>query len=109
MNLEKIKERYLKDDAPTRLGGLAANLARIGSFSQNPGNHKAVNNLIEESKWFIEWSKDSLPLDKLKTLADIQVELACTQLWLKTHQTELTTLSLRAKEWSQTALHLSGL
>ena len=38
-NLEAIQERYLRDPLPVRLGGLAANLARVESFS-NHAEHR---------------------------------------------------------------------
>ena len=43
--LVRMKERYLRDDQSTRLGGLAANLARIQSFSSNDGHRQAVEDL----------------------------------------------------------------
>ena len=55
-DLTAIRDRYLKDELPVRLGGLAANLARIGSFSKNTGNAEPVGDLVSESKWFIEWT-----------------------------------------------------
>lgn len=51
-----IRECYLRDELPTRLGGLAANLARIKSFSSHPADRELVESLLEESKFFIEWS-----------------------------------------------------
>ena len=52
----QIRERYLRDDLPVRLGGLAANLSRIKSFSANEASHAVVESLIDESKMFIEWT-----------------------------------------------------
>ena len=49
-----IRERYLRDTLPLRLGGLAANLARIKSFSDHPDHYDVVENLLNESKFFIE-------------------------------------------------------
>ena len=56
INAQAKKERFLRDPIPVRLGGLAANLARVDSFSQNPANQAAVFDLFEESKYFIEWT-----------------------------------------------------
>ena len=33
--LDGLRSRYLKDPIPVRLGGLAANLSRVASFSKN--------------------------------------------------------------------------
>ena len=38
----QIQERYLRDDLPVRLGGLAANLSRIKSFSVNDASGDVV-------------------------------------------------------------------
>jgi len=45
-----IRERYMKDELPVRLGGLAANLSRIKSFSTNENSRETVASLIDESK-----------------------------------------------------------
>ena len=42
----RIRERYLRDPLPIRLGGLAADVARIASCAENPKNHEAVNSLL---------------------------------------------------------------
>jgi hypothetical protein len=55
-NIEVIKTRYLLDNLSVRLGGIAANLARIASFSSNPANWEAVQSMLEESEFFIEWT-----------------------------------------------------
>ena len=49
-----IRERYMRDEPPVRLGGLAANLARIASFSDNARHRMPVIGLIVESQHFIE-------------------------------------------------------
>lgn len=51
-----IRERYLHDALPVRLGGLAANLSRIKSFASHDANREAVESIIDESKYFIEWT-----------------------------------------------------
>ncbi|HEX4949544.1 MAG TPA: hypothetical protein VFZ34_22905 [Blastocatellia bacterium] len=51
-NKAAIKEQYLRDPLPIRLGGLAANLARVQSFSEHPKNRDVVKNIVEESKFF---------------------------------------------------------
>ncbi|MBI5304958.1 MAG: hypothetical protein HY868_22695 [Chloroflexi bacterium] len=55
-----IHERYMQDELPTRLGGLAADLARIVSFSRNPKSAPVVSSLFEESRFFVEWSVPDL-------------------------------------------------
>ena len=55
-NWAAIRERYLRDSLPIRLGGLAANLARIKSFSDHPDHRDVIESLLDESKFFIEWT-----------------------------------------------------
>ncbi len=55
-DVRDIKDRYLRDPIPIRLGGIAANLGRVDSFSTNSANRDAVFRLLDESKWFIEWT-----------------------------------------------------
>ncbi|XZO03204.1 MAG: hypothetical protein ACM65L_05450 [Microcoleus sp.] len=49
-----LKSRYLRDELPVRLGNLASNLARIKSRCQNAANSEIIEDLLEESKLFIE-------------------------------------------------------
>ena len=51
-NWTVLQDRYLREALPNRLGELAANLARISSFSHNAQNRDAVASLIDESKFF---------------------------------------------------------
>lgn len=53
-NWNGLKERYLKDELPTRSGNLASNLTRIKSRCQNVANRELVESLLQESKLFIE-------------------------------------------------------
>src|ERR671918_297949 len=77
-----IRERYLRDDVPVRLGGLAANLSRIKSFANNESNKAVVESLIDESKHFIEWTAHETELEIAAKLVELQVELALWQIKL---------------------------
>ena len=71
-----IRERYMRDGLPVRLGGLAANLSRIKSFASREGNREAVESLIDESKYFIEWTAAEAEVDTAAELVELQVQLA---------------------------------
>ncbi len=75
-NIDERKKRYLKDTLQVRMGGLAANLARVGSFSVHEGGKVAVISLIEESKYFIEWIAVEYDIWTAAELVDIQRQLA---------------------------------
>ncbi|MFZ5921928.1 MAG: hypothetical protein ACOYY3_12815 [Chloroflexota bacterium] len=85
-----IRERYLCDPLPVRLGGLAANLSRIKSFANNEKNKALVESLIDESKHFIEWTAREAEIETAAKLVELQVELA---LWhIKLDKTWLDTV-----------------
>lgn len=110
--LEKTRSRYLQDSIAVRLGGLAANLARVASFSKHEGNREAVLSTLQESKWFIEWMAGKLDFQQAAELINLQLQIALWQLrsdknWHDdTWRFELIELS---KQWSQRILQMSGL
>lgn len=71
-NIAGRKDRYTRDSLPVRIGGLAANLLRLSSFSKIDGAKGAVVGLIEESKYFIEWTAAEFDLATTVDLIDIQ-------------------------------------
>ena len=71
-NLEERRERFMRDSEPIRMGGLAANLARIKSFSENDDNATAVFHLLEESKYYIEWAWHEMDVNSAVLLVDLQ-------------------------------------
>lgn len=111
-NLEQRRERFMNDPLPIRLGGLAANLARISSFVKNPAHLEAVRSLIEESKFFIEWTAREAKIETSVELVSLQVNLAVIQRQLdKTWNDEEHRLkfSQQAKVWSNQVLQYAGL
>ena len=75
-NLDERKSRYLRDSLPIRMGGLASNLARVGSYSIHDGGKIVVIGLLEEAKYFIEWTANEYDLSTTVELVDIQRLLA---------------------------------
>lgn len=108
MVADSIRQRFLRDPLPRRLGSLAADLARIASFSENPKNQRAVASLLEEGKHFAEWAAPDAPLDTQAVLADIQVALAVWERgWLR--GTPVATMRTDAERKSQELLALASL
>lgn len=108
----QIKERYLQDDLPVRLGGLAANLSRIKSFSANEASNAVVESLIDESKMFIEWTAAQAEAHTAEKLVDIQIQLALWQFQWKTIWVDASKRDQVAEQsalWSKQVLELSGL
>lgn len=107
-----IRERYLRDEPTIRLGGLAANLARIETFSQHPENKEAVAGLLEESAFFIEWTVSDVSHDVRVALVELQRLLvqwrrAWDRIWMD--RDELSRVCAQAGGWSQRVLRLAGL
>lgn len=111
-NQAVIRERYMRDAPPMRLGNLAANLARIQSFSDNPDHRDVVESLLEESAFFIEWTAQELELDTCVALVELQRLLVH---WRHTWPIVWADPSLRmavaqqAGAWSQRVLCMAGL
>lgn len=107
-----IQERYLRDEPPARLGALAANLARIKSFSAQGHSHEVVASLMEESKRFIEWTAGEIELDRAAELVALQVELAGWQLrWprIRDDAQARSHVAQEAANWSARVMEMSGL
>jgi len=112
INLEMVRERYLRDALPIRLGGLAANLRRIRSFTQHAANRVAVEGLLDESKYFIEWTAAETEVATAAELVELQVQLARWQrnlarIWADPEQRQQ--VSEQSRVWSDRVLDLSGL
>ena len=111
-NRSALRERYLRDALPVRLGGLAANLARVRSFSDNPAHRDVVRRLLEESAWFIEWTAPEAPPSTQMALVDCQRAVArwllrWAEIWVD--PSRRSDVAKRADAWSQQFLSLSGL
>jgi hypothetical protein len=107
-----MRERYMRDGIPTRLGGLAANLARVNSFSKNPVNRDVVHGLLDESKYFIEWTASEAEVSTAAELVELQVQLALwqrrwEQLWAD--QAQRAKIAEQSQAWSDKVLDMSGL
>lgn len=107
-----IRERYMRDDLPVRLGGLAANLSRIKSFAAHDASREAVESLIDESKFFIEWTAAQAENQTAAELAALQVQLARWQhnwarIWADPSQRAM--IAEQSGNWSKRVLGMSGL
>jgi len=107
-----IQERYMRDELPVRLGGLAANLSRIKSFSANEASRETVASLIDESKMFIEWTAAQAEINTAAIMVDVQVQLSLWQIrWERmwNNPAERKQIAEQSGNWSKQILELSGL
>jgi len=111
-DLSAIQARYVRDPLPVRLGGLAADLARIASFSRNPANLAPVADLMREAAHFIEWCALESDLENQMTLLELQRRLARWRMRLPQRfpdQVWRGQVIAEARRWSQRVLEMSGL
>ena len=106
-----IRERYLRDGLKIRLGGIAANLARIESFSRHPDHEEVVEHLIEESALFIEWTARDVQDEVILSLVELQCLLvrkrrSRKEIWSDRKKRDGVAKS--AREWSQKILMMAG-
>ena len=107
-----IQERYLRDTLPVRLGGLAANLSRIKSFAAHDASRDAVENLIDESKYFIEWTAAEAEVEVSAELVELQIQLArwqCQWAQIWPDPVRRRQVAEGASVWSKRVLEMSGL
>ncbi len=103
-DLKRIRERYLRDGGPVRLGNLASSLLRLSNWVQTGRPDGAVIDLMREIAWFMEWNGDLASAE----LADMQREI-CR--WRRVWPLEKarSILAFRAFRMSSRVLELSGL
>ena len=111
-NLAVVQGHYLRDSLPVRLGGLAANLSRITSFAGHDASRDAVESLIDESKYFIEWTAADAEVEVSAELVELQIQLAQWQYqWVQIWSDPFRRgqVAEASSVWSKRVLELSGL
>jgi hypothetical protein len=87
-------------------------LARIKSPSQNAANGEIIENLLQESKLFIEWTPQNAEIEIAAELVELQTQLACWQYsWagiLEDAQQRMR-VGEPGRIWSEKVLNMSGL
>lgn len=111
-NKQKLRERFMRDPLPRRLGGLSATLGRISSSARESLDPAQVANLLDEAKYLIEWTAADTDPDIAAELITMQRLIILWQkAWVKTEalKEQRTLLATQAKHWSDQTLGFSGL
>ena len=103
-NLSAMRDRFVRDRLPVRLGNLASNLARLGDWAVQGQSCKALLDLMGEIAHQMDWSGEA----GLEEVADMQREVCSWRRAWPTAPTE-SVLALRARAMSERLLELSGL
>jgi hypothetical protein len=111
-NKERKNKRFLRDPLPIRLAGLAADLARIASSARHASGAASVDEMLEESQYYIEWTAAEIDPEIAGELVDIQRLIALWRsAWPEAQHSvkQRTLLSVQAKKWSDQVLNYSGM
>ena len=111
-DMEQLRERFLRDPLPRRLGGLAATLGRISSSARKSTDPNVVSNLLDEAKHLIEWTAADTEPETAAELVRMQTMITLWQrAWEEASQNpkQRMLLSVQAKDWSDKAVDFSGL
>ena len=111
-NKEKLRERFLRDPLPRRLGGLAATLGRLSSSARKSTDPDTVSSLLDEARHLIEWTAADAEPETAAELVQMQTMLTLWQrAWTEASQNpkQRLLLSVQAKEWSDKAIDFSRL
>jgi len=112
INKEKLRERFLRDPLPRRLGGLAATLGRLSSSARNSTDPNVVSSLLDEAKHLIEWTAADAEPETAAELVQMQILITLWQkAWTEASRNpkQRLLLSVQAKDWSDKAVDFSGL
>jgi len=107
-----LKERYLRDAIPIRLGNMASSLKRLGYFVVLNKYDETVLQLIQECWLFSSWTCPEVNLETKTELDALQGDL---KTWESNFQTSNEDEHWRAQifsaceRWANRLLDLSGL
>ena len=111
-DLDKLRERFLRDPVPRRLGWLAATFGRLPSSARKSTDPNTVYDLQDEAKLLIEWTEADTEPETAVVLVQMQTMITLWQrAWTGASQNpqQRLILSIQAKNWSDIAIHHSGL
>jgi hypothetical protein len=103
-DFSKLRDKFSSLPLSKQLGSLASSLNRISLIPSDVGRCT----MIEECKYFIEWTAAATEPEVAEELIDIQRQLTYFEDKLNQPET-VQLLKTQAKEWSDRVLEHSGL
>jgi len=109
--VQPLRDRFLADPVPVRLGNLASTLARLSACAAHPTRSQLVYRLLTEAQYFIECTGPEAGPETRPQLARLQIELAR---WRRRWSADAALcsppeLAAQARAWSHSVLEWSGL
>lgn len=111
-NWDTYRARFLQDPISVRMGGIAANLSRIQSASNNDAHSELVRDMIQDSEYLIEWTAPDAKIETAGELVEMQIQLVLwhrrwQQIWNERERRRA--VAEQVSIWSDRLLDLSGL
>ena len=103
-----LRERFMKDPVERRLGSIASDLVRLANLAKigNAGK-EAFNNVLDEVKFFTEWSARDLHPEAQEKILNLQRVMVS---WISSSSPERAmNIEHEARNWSKDILSVSGL
>lgn len=104
-DLKRMRERFLQDEGPVRLGNLASNLLRLSQWVLMGEKEERIVELMREIAWMMEWCGDLGNPD----LVDMQREICRMRRRWPMEKGKNLSLAFHARQMSDRLLELSGL
>lgn len=107
-----LRERYLRDPTPRRLGNLASSLKRLGRFVSRQEFDRTVYDLAQECRLFAEWATPEAEYETALALQSLRADLESWQNLYASRKNDehwSNEINQACAQWSQRLLKLSGL
>lgn len=75
MDASELRQQFLKEPIPRRLGNLASTLHRMADFIEIRRPEQSVLALIDEAEHFVRWTQPELDSDRAVMLDKLLAEL----------------------------------
>jgi hypothetical protein len=82
---ELRRKRYLQDPLSIRLGNLSSSLGRLADSISRPERRDMALRMVDECRWFIEWTAADADAEIAAELARLQLTLT---MWRKRYLAE---------------------
>ncbi|MCC6153024.1 MAG: hypothetical protein IT367_04665 [Candidatus Hydrogenedentes bacterium] len=111
-NWKGLRERFLRDTDSIQLGNMASDLSRISSFCEMLADKSAIQDQIQQVRYFIESTIAKNHVTVSDMLAELEIKLINWQKRLTVNSDSpalLTEIAQDAQAWSNRILDISGL